>query len=875
MRGSEIRRTFLDFFAGKGHEVIRSSSLVPARDPTLLFTNAGMVQFKDIFTGIEKRDYTRAASSQKCVRAGGKHNDLENVGRTARHHTFFEMLGNFSFGDYFKAEAIDYAWDLLTKVLGLPAERLWPTVFRDDDEAAELWVKIAGIAGDRVVRLGEEDNFWAMGDTGPCGPCSEIIYDQGPGIGCGRPECAVGCDCDRYLEIWNLVFMQFDRDSAGTLTPLPKPSIDTGMGLERLAAVLQGRQNNFDSDLFAPLLSFVEDVSGRGYGDSEKGDVSMRVIADHLRATTFLVGDGVLPSNEGRGYVLRRIMRRAARHGKMLGLSEPFLHRGTEVVAGAMKDAYPDLEGNLEFIAKVTKVEEERFIHTLEQGMGLLEELIGEARKTGSAVIHGSRLFRLYDTYGFPLDLAGEITEEAGLGLDMKSFEEAMEEQKSRARASWTGSGEKAVGGIYPPLLEDHPETVFRGYRETESEAKVLAIIRGGEGAGSAGTGEEVEVLLDRTSFYAESGGQVGDTGKIKSEKGLIRVGDTLKPFKQYIIHRGKVIEGSVSVGDRVTALVNGARRDRIARNHTATHLLQAALRKALGDHVKQAGSLVAPDRLRFDFSHFTAMTPEELATVEEEVNTAVWSDIDVSKEEKPLDEAVASGATAIFGEKYDETVRVVTVPNVSAELCGGIHVHRSGEIGLFKVTSEGSVAAGVRRIEAVTGEGAYRAVRVQEEELAQIAAALRTTPAEVAERVRKLAEQVRSLEREVADLKTRMARGTGDDVMGQVAEVRGVKVLASRMDGLDMETLRSTVDHFKDRIGSGIVLVGSVTDGKVLFACGVTKDLTGSYRAGDIVKKTAAICGGSGGGRPDMATAGGKDASRIDDAIAHLRELL
>ncbi len=874
MTGSEVRRKFLDYYAGRGHEVIRSSSLVPVGDPTLLFTNAGMVQFKDVFLGVEKRNYSRATSSQKCVRAGGKHNDLENVGRTARHHTFFEMLGNFSFGDYFKTEAIESAWEFLTKTVGLDPDLLWPTVFTDDDEAADLWVKIAGVATERVVRLGAEDNFWSMGDTGPCGPCSEIMYDQGPGIGCGRPTCAVGCDCDRYLEIWNLVFMQFDRDQSGTLTPLPKPSIDTGMGLERLAAVLQGKQNNFDSDLFTPLLRFVEEISGKKYGDTEKDDVSMRVIADHLRATTFLVGDGVMPANEGRGYVLRRIMRRAARHGKMLGQTAPFLHRGTRVVAEAMKDAYPDLQGHLEFIGKVTKVEEERFSHTLEQGMGLLEEMMEKAKGEGLQSIPGSDLFRLYDTFGFPLDLAGEIAEDAGLGIDQAGFDAAMESQRNRARASWAGSGEVAVAGVYPKLLADLPETLFTGYGQTESGAKIIAILKGGEMVDLVEAGEKAEILLDTTPLYAESGGQVGDTGEIKSEKGLFITRDTRKPFKKYIIHEGEVIEGVLAAGDSVSATVDVSRRERIARNHTATHLLQAALRKALGDHVKQAGSLVDPDRLRFDFTHFTAMTAEERFTVEEEVNASVWRDIEVSKKEMPIEEAAASGATAIFGEKYEETVRVVTVPGVSAEFCGGIHINRSGEIGLFKVLSEGSVAAGVRRIEAVTGDGAYTVVRAQERELAKVAAALRATPAEVAQRAEKLTEQVRALEKQVADLKTRMARGGGGGAES-VEEINGIKLLATRMDGLDMETLRTTVDHFKDKLGSAVVIIGSVTDEKVLLACGVTKDLMKSHKAGDIVKRAAAVCGGSGGGRPDMATAGGKDISKIDEAIASVKSLL
>jgi alanyl-tRNA synthetase len=553
MKGSEIRKKFLDYFAGKEHETIRSSALVPANDPTLLFTNAGMVQFKDVFTGVEKRDYVRATTSQKCVRAGGKHNDLENVGRTARHHTFFEMLGNFSFGNYFKSEAIEYAWEFLTEVVGLPPEKLWATVFETDDEAAELWVKLTEVPAERVVRLGEKDNFWAMGDTGPCGPCSEILIDQGEEMGCNSPDCAVGCDCDRYLEIWNLVFMQYERDAAGTMEPLPKPSIDTGMGLERLAAVLQGKKNNF----------FVEELTGKKYGDDDKDNVSMRVIADHLRALTFLIGDGVLPSNEGRGYVLRRIMRRAMRHGKMLGLTEPFLYRGAEVVSDTMKDAYPDLPGNLEFITKVTKVEEERFIHTLQQGMGLLEELMAAAKKEGKTSIAGDDLFRLYDTYGFPLDLAGEIAEDDGLALDQAGFEAAMERQKEKARASWAGSGEKAVEGQYPALLGDLPETDFTGYTDTSSEGTVLLLIKDGQKAETAAAGDKVEVVLDQSALYAESGGQVGDTGRIEGEKSLLEVSDTIKPFRKYIVHKAKVVDGTISTGDRVKASVDSTTRRR------------------------------------------------------------------------------------------------------------------------------------------------------------------------------------------------------------------------------------------------------------------------------------------------------------------------
>jgi len=874
VQGNEIRAKFLEYFAANGHEIIRSSTLVPAKDPTLLFTNAGMVQFKDVFLGEDRRAYTRATTSQKCVRAGGKHNDLENVGRTARHHTFFEMLGNFSFGDYFKADAIAYAWEFLTKTMGLPKERLWATVFRDDDEAAALWPKIAGLPAERVIRLGEKDNFWQMGDTGPCGPCSEILIDQGPSVGCGRPECAVGCDCDRYLEIWNLVFMQFNRDAAGTLTPLPKPSIDTGMGLERLAAVAQGKQSNFDSDLFAPLLAFIAAASRKSYGADPKNDVSMRVIADHLRATTFLVGDGVLPSNEGRGYVLRRIMRRAARHGKMLGLSEPFLFKGVDVVVEAMRGAYPELATHLEFVRRVTKVEEERFTHTLELGLGLLQEIMAKAKKAGAGSLAGDDLFRLYDTYGFPLDLAGEIAEEQGFGLDQEGFETAMRTQRERARASWVGSGETAAGS-WPKLLGGLSETIFTGYTHHDGQAKVVAIFKGEERVKIAAAGDEVEVLLERTPFYAESGGQAGDRGEIRTDKGLLLVADTKKHWKGYVLHRGRLVEGVLAEADIVSAEVDKDRRRRIARNHTATHLLQAALRKALGDHVKQAGSHVEADRLRFDFSHFTGVTAAELATIEEEVNAAVWADHPVHKEEKSLEQAVASGAMAIFGEKYGDHVRVITVPGVSSELCGGIHVGRSGEIGFFKILSEGSVASGVRRIEAATAEGAYHAVLEDVRELAAVAAALKVGPREASQRAERLAEQVKGLEKSVADLKAKLARGAGGDPTEQARVVNGVKVLASRMDGLDMDTLRATVDHFKDKLQSGVVLLASVTEGKVAFACGVTKDLVGRYKAGDLVKKVAAVCGGSGGGKPEMATAGGKDAEKVDAALEELLKLI
>ncbi|HFB83669.1 MAG TPA: alanine--tRNA ligase, partial [Thermodesulfatator sp.] len=684
LKGAEIRRLFLDFFADRGHEIVPSSSLIPADDPTLLFTNAGMVQFKKVFLGQERRSYRRAASCQKCIRAGGKHNDLENVGYTARHHTFFEMLGNFSFGDYFKAEAIEFAWEFLTEVLKLPRERLWVTVFRDDDEAAELWMKIAKVPADRIVRLGEKDNFWSMGDTGPCGPCSEIIFDQGPKVGCGRPECAVGCDCDRYLELWNLVFMQYNRTKDGRLEPLPRPSIDTGMGLERITATVQGKTSNYESDLFAGLLRRLEDLSGRRYGQEEKFDIAMRVIADHSRAAAFLIADGVLPSNEGRGYVLRRIIRRAARFGKILELTSPFLFSVARVVIEEMGQVYPELNQNQMTIEKVLEHEEQRFAETLEFGLRLLSQEIARLRSRGEEVIPGEFIFRLYDTYGFPYDIVRDVAIEAGLKLDMEGFSREMEAQRARSRAA-RRAADISAATIYQEMAQRGQGVRFVGYETTEAQSRLLAIVKEGREQPEARVKETVELIFEETPFYGEAGGQVGDTGLVVAPKGRARVEDTVR-VGDVFVHRAKVEEGRLAVGDVCQLVVLSDRRRAIACNHTATHLLHAALRQVLGEHVKQSGSLVAPDRLRFDFSHFEALTLEQIFAIEDLVNEKIRQDLPLQVEILPLKEALSRGAVALFGEKYGETVRLVSIPGFSQELCGGTHVSRTGEIGFFKI---------------------------------------------------------------------------------------------------------------------------------------------------------------------------------------------
>ncbi len=875
MKSSELRKLFLDFFAGKGHKIVPSSALVPRNDPTLLFTNAGMVQFKGLFLGEETRDYKRATTSQKCMRAGGKHNDLENVGHTARHHTFFEMLGNFSFGDYFKKDAIAYAWELLTVHLKLPKEKLWVTIYKDDDEAFKLWQDIAKVSPDRIVRLGEKDNFWSMGDTGPCGPCSEILIDQGPEVGCGKSTCAVGCDCDRYLEIWNLVFMQFNRDETGKLTPLPKPSIDTGMGLERLSAVTQGVKSNFETDLFQPIIKQIAALAGVPYHKDAQSDISYQVIADHLRAMTFLISDGVLPSNEGRGYVLRRVIRRASRYGKIIGIEKPFLFKMTGVVIDEMREAYPELVDSREHIAKLVLLEEERFATTLTAGQALLNETAAKIKAEKKNIIPGDVLFKLYDTFGFPLDLVNDMARDMDLQLDQEGYQNAMQQQRDKARSAWAGSGEAKVKPIYKEVASGLKKPVFTGYDTLQDNGQVQAIIKGDRKVSEAAEGDEVEIVLDRTPFYAESGGQVGDTGDLLAEATKFTVEDTTKPFEDMIVHKGKLKKGGLKVGDTVLARVDEAGRGDIARHHTATHLLHATLRYVLGDHVKQSGSLVAPDRFRFDFTHYTGLTERELARVEELINQYIMENHRVETQVMDVDQAVATGAMALFDEKYGDKVRVVSVKDVSKELCGGTHTRASGDIGMFKLLSEVGIAAGVRRIEAVAGRRAYQAFKREEQSLRDVAQLLKTTDLDVAPRVEKLVAQTRGLEKELDQIKHRLQTSQAGDVAGSARDIKGIKVLARRADGMEAKDLRDFGDKLRDKLGSGVLALGSVKDDKVSLIVMVSKDLTGRFHAGNIIKQLAPILGGTGGGKPDTAQSGGKDPSKLDAALEALYAII
>ncbi|MBD3619561.1 MAG: alanine--tRNA ligase [Chromatiales bacterium] len=854
---AELRSQFLAFFEGKGHAVVPSSPLVPANDPTLLFTNAGMVQFKDVFLGRESRDYSRAVSSQRCVRAGGKHNDLENVGYTARHHTFFEMLGNFSFGDYFKRDAIHYAWELLTEVYRIPAEKLWVTVYATDDEAYDIWVQEVGVPLDRITRIGDKadgssDNFWQMGDTGPCGPCTEIFYDHGPAVAGGPPGTPEE-DGDRYIEIWNLVFMQYDRDKDGNLNPLPKPSVDTGMGLERLAAVMQGVHSNYQIDLFQHLIRAIAELAG--VKDLEKP--SLKVIADHIRSCSFLITDGVLPSNEGRGYVLRRIIRRAARHGHQLGLTQPFFHRLVQPLVEQMGEAYPELAKAQAQVERVLKQEEERFNETLEQGLKILEDDI--AGMSGK-VIPGETVFRLYDTYGFPVDLTNDIARERGLDLDMAGFEREMEAQRSRARAA------SQFAEDYSKAAQVDAETQFTGYDRLEDAGRVVALLKGGQPAEALGAGEEGIVVLDRSPFYAESGGQVGDTGELSADGLRFVVTDTQKQGKAWL-HIGRVVEGSVAKGATVTARVDGARREAIKLNHSATHLMHAALRQVLGEHVQQKGSLVTPERLRFDFSHFEPVTREQLAEVERIVNAEIRANQDASAAEMSMDEALAAGALALFGEKYGERVRVLKI-GFSTELCGGTHVNRVGDIGLFKIVSESGVASGVRRIEAVTGENALRWIDGQAERLDRVAALVKGSRSDADEKVEQLVERARTLEKELERLKGKLASQAGGDLAAQAVDIDGIKVLAAKLEGADVKTLRDTLDQLKNKLQHAAIVLAAVDGDRVSLVAGVTKDETGRIKAGDLVNVVAQQVGGKGGGRPDMAQAGGKDPAALDRAL-------
>jgi alanyl-tRNA synthetase len=857
---SEIRASFLEFFRKNGHRVLPSSSLVPHNDPTLLFTNAGMVQFKDSFLGKEVRDYSRAATAQRCVRAGGKHNDLENVGYTARHHTFFEMLGNFSFGDYFKREAIHFAWNYITGTLEIPKDRLWVTVYTEDDEAERIWVEEIGIDPTRCTRMGEKSNFWAMGDTGPCGPCSEIFYDHGPEIAGGPPGTPEE-DGDRYVEIWNLVFMQYDRSSDGVLVPLPKPSVDTGMGLERVAAVMQGVHSNYDIDLFKSLIRAAADVTGT----QDLQSASLRVIADHIRACTFLVIDGVVPSNEGRGYVLRRIIRRAIRHGYKLGQTQPFFHKLVSTLVQEMGSYYAELGSGEARASQVLAQEEVRFAETLATGMALLD---AETAKLKSSVIPGETVFKLYDTYGFPADLTADIARERGLSIDQAAFDVAMEAQRVRARAA------SKFGADLRDTIKLAGKTDFSGYDRVADSARITSLIFDGALVDVLRPGQEGQVVLDQTPFYAESGGQIGDSGFLLGANARFTVRDTQKIGASFA-HVGVLEKGELRIGDAVDAQVDQERRKAIALNHSATHLLHAALRKILGKHVEQKGSLVAADRLRFDFSHTQSLSPGELRQVEDLVNSEIRENAPVETRVMALDQAIAAGAMSLFGEKYDSDVRVLSIGDFSMELCGGTHVQRAGDIGLFKITSESGVAAGIRRVEALTGRGAYEWVVHTDQVLRDIAAMLRGSREDVDEKVRELVERSRRLEKEVQQLKSKLASGHGGDLSASAKDIGGIKVLAAQIDGADVRSLRDALDRLKDRLGSSVIVLASVQEGKVLLVAGVSNDLVARIKAGEIAGLVAANVGGRGGGRADFAQAGGTQPENLAAALAGVESLV
>jgi alanyl-tRNA synthetase len=876
MKGKEIRERFLKYFEKHGHTIVQSSGLIPKDDPTLLFTNAGMVQFKNYFLGLEDRGYKRAATSQKCVRAGGKHNDLENVGVTARHHTFFEMLGNFSFGDYFKKESICWGWEFLTEEMKLDKSRLWVTIFENDDEAFEIWNKVVGVSADRIVRMGEKSNFWMMGDTGPCGPCSEILYDMGPGVGCGRSDCSVFCDCDRHLEIWNHVFTQFDRDQEGNLTPLPKPNIDTGMGLERLAAVVQGVYSNYDTDLFQPIIRFIEKISGKIYGKDPEADISIRVIADHSRSVTFLIGDGVLPSNEGRGYVLRRILRRAARHGKLLGLDTPFLHEAATVVIEEMKDPYFDLTEKETYIRKVIFNEEQRFTETLDLGLRMLNDEVALLKKEAKDIFPGDIVFKLYDTYGFPVDLTADILKKDKITLDLEGFERAMEAQREKARESWKGSGEQAISDAYKKLSVRGISASFEGYKGvTKLQSKITAILKDDQEIDTASEGDKVEIIVERTPFYGETGGQVGDTGIIKGKGFIFEVWDTQRPLEDLISHIGKLKKGKIQVSDKVTLTADSALRRAIEAHHSGTHILNAALKSVLGEHVKQSGSLVNAERLRFDFTHFSKIEEDELTRIERLANEYVRQNVPVSTTILPKEEAIKTGATAVFDEKYGTEVRVVKMGNISRELCGGTHVSRTGDIGFIKIVSESSVAAGIRRIEAIAGDEAIKYVEKTTAEVRKASNLLKATPDEIVDRIEKMLRHQKDLEKEIEGLKGKLAAKDSTDLIGKARDIKGIKVLATVVDAPDVKTLRDFGDKLRDKLQSGVILLGSKAGEKAMLLCLVTKDLTEKFNAGQIVKAIAPIVGGSGGGRPDMAQAGGTKPENLGEAIAKIEEVI
>ncbi len=866
---NEIREKYLAFFESKGHLRLPSFPLVPQNDASLLLINAGMAPLKPYFTGKEVPPRKRVTTCQKCIRTP----DIERVGKTARHGTFFEMMGNFSFGDYFKHEATAWAWEFITKVLEIPVDRLWVSVYEDDKEAVDIWTKEVGVSPDRIVYLGKEDNFWEIG-TGPCGPCSEIYFDRGEEYGCGSPDCGVGCECDRYVEFWNLVFTQFDKDENGVYNRLAHPNIDTGMGLERMACIMQGVTSIFEVDTIRRVLDYAAEIANVEYGREEKTDISLRVITDHIRSTVFLVSDGVLPSNEGRGYVLRRLLRRAARHGRLLGIGGSFLYKIAKVVMEESKGAYPELEEKFEYIEKVIRNEEERFAETIDQGLVILNEYIDEIKKSGKNLLDGEKAFKLYDTYGFPIDLTREIAEEAGIEIDEKGFTALMDKQKERARSA-RGDMEDAAWDedVFATIKE---ATVFEGYEKTETDGKIIAIAKDNALVQTACEGDEVILVLDRTAFYAESGGQVGDSGEISGDGFVLKVSDVKKQNGKFL-HKAVVASGTVCAGDLAHTKIDTYRRDAIRRNHSAAHLLQAALKNILGNHVAQAGSYVSEDRMRFDFSHFSAMTAEELEKVEKEVNEVIMKCIPVDNFEAPIEEAKKLGATALFGEKYGATVRIVKMGDYSIEFCGGTHVANTGNVGLFKIISESGVAAGVRRIEAVTGMGVLELIKKSEDTINAVASALKTNPGEVALKAAALPEELKEAKREIESLKNKMAQGSIGNVLSDAAEVKGIKVITKKMDdGLDMNALRNVGDSLKQKVECGIIVLASDEGGKVNIIAMATKAaVEKGVHAGNIIREVAKVTGGGGGGKPDNAQAGGRDASKIDEALAIVKDLI
>lgn len=871
MLSAEIRNLFLDYFISKGHELVKSSPLIPKDDPSLLFTNAGMVQFKRVFLGEEHRSYKRAITCQKCIRAGGKHSDLENVGFTARHHTFFEMLGNFSFGDYFKKEAIFFAWELLTEYFKLPKEKLWVSIYKDDDEAADIWEREIGIPSGRIARLGEKDNFWQMGDTGPCGPCSEIIIDQGSDFGCEKPDCSVGCDCDRFLELWNLVFMQFNKDEEGKLTVLPKPSIDTGMGLERITAIMQGKRTNFDTDLFAPIIEGICSFLNVNFGKDRRTDISIRVIADHIRASTFLVAEGLIPSNEGRGYVLRRIIRRAGRHIRLLGFDEPAFYRFVEPVVGKLGYIYPEILNEKERIEKIIKIEEEKFLRSLDKALQIFDEIVDKLKASDSNIIPGEEVFKLYDTHGLPFDLIREMVQDSEFKIDEEGFQRALKGQREKARAAHKVE-DVAVNYVYRELIPYAESMKFTGYTDYEGETTVFAIIKKGQRFKQLTKDEEGEIFLLETPFYAESGGQVGDIGMIITHMAKAEVTDTKKILGLHC-HKIRVIEGSINEGEKVYTKIDIERRKSIMRNHTATHLLHSALRAVLGEHIKQAGSLVEPDRIRFDFTHFEGASDEELREIEQIVNNKILENLPVKVEIKSLNEALNEGVIALFEDKYEDTVRVVKILGFSKELCGGTHCNSTGEIGSFYILSEGSVASGIRRIEAVTGMSAWNFTNTNRDQLRIISSLLKS--AEPVKAVERVLLELKEKQQEIEALKNRIISQNIDKIIKEAKDINGIKALALKLEGVDAKSLRILSDKIKEKLHPAIILLASKIDGQGMLILSVTKDILDKYDAGKLLKSITQKIGGKGGGKADMAQGGCPDGEAIDKALEIFYKML